>query len=181
MKSKDMEGYMNKLLIYSLFIVMIFTKCCFSEELRDMKNSQENRTPDGVSIAVGLPKEEYRVLEPIDLKITITNGSNKDIFLVLTNVLKQGKFTILDTKRKKNVSFTLYGQQLNEMTFLSRSVITIKLANSYSYYLNISRVFDVSLSSEYSLDCEVFYLDSTKKHTALKIENLSFSISEEPL
>ncbi len=171
---------MNKLILFCILAIFIFSQRGFTEETKSMKNLQEISSPTGVTIRAELSKESCFALEPIELKITITNTSNNNIFLVLTHEVSPANLKIFNTEIKKEVPLTLYGERLQHLDFYRVISRTLNPSESYKFNILINRVFDLSLASTYELDCEVFYLDDNKNKLSLKTKPLKFSIVEKP-
>jgi len=171
---------MKKLLFSSLAMAVVSTGFCYTKGDLSVDSNQKTWSKDGISVTARLEQKEYSIQEPINLEIIITNNSNADIFVILSNPLKQFKFTMLNKEQNKSVSLMPFGKQLENQEFFRRIVKKIESKKNYTEKIDMKSLFDMSLSGEYSISFEGSYLNNSKeKFINFKIEDINFSIKKE--
>jgi hypothetical protein len=172
----------NKAVSIIVPAILAMSQLVFSQENGDMKIFKENKTPDSILLRVELSKDKYPVLEPIKLLVTITNESKSNIMLNLTDEISPARIRVADLETKKEIPSTLYGQRLEDIysegNIFRNTLSAIEPSRCYTYIIPISRLFDLSIASRYSLECEITYYNSEKKALLLKVEPLNFKIIE---
>jgi hypothetical protein len=153
----------------------MLTVICHAQNIQETKTI---RKPDKfIRATVSVPKNATGLLTKLD--ITIHNKSQNTINFVVVrhNVFKQGEFELIDKSNKENVPLTLFGKKLKKAILIhNRSVKKIKPNSSYSFEFPVSRLFDLSLYSEYELTGKLFYLDKNNKLHSMQIEKTKFSV-----
>lgn len=168
--------HMKKFLICVFLGVFVFV--VYSAENNGIVKNQKEWSTNGISVIAGCEKNEFSIADKIELKITILNKSQENIFIVFTHPFNMQKITIINKKNNQLIHFSEFGKQLRYDEGF-RDIEEIKKNDSYTYNLNLREYFDLSLDSEYSVNIEGKYLDKTKKKfTSYKIENLTFSINK---
>lgn len=175
---------MNKIIIIPMLIILALPQTIFSQEDKNMRVFQETKSQTGVILTIEFAKASYLILEPIELGVTITNESTDNIILNLTDEVSPAKIKIVNLETKKEVPLTLYGQKLQNFYLegrIYRNIASIiEPSKCYKYNISLNRIFDLSLSSDYGLECEITYADINKKYLSVKTEPLKFSILEKP-
>jgi hypothetical protein len=152
-----------------------------AKKIGEPKTLQKEVVEQGVSMVAILPEESVAG-STINLKIKTKNVGNEDL-----RGFTQGKYWdfdlgLIDSKGQA-VPFTRFGKHAFGFLKPNGPGVSYKFAkgDEVNVTLNIARVFDLSQPGEYSLTIGRGYskYGKTDKGIAVKIEKMTFKVSEE--
>lgn len=170
---------MRKMLLIIIFSFLI-SHNVYPAENNDMRYFKEAKSPSGVTVKVSAPKDNYHVQEPVELQFEISNNSKEEIIYSSATLLDMAIINIRDTVNKKDIPLTLFGKRMENPAHISLHADFIKPSSSYKFKYPLSRMFDLSLSSQYEIECEVRYIDKSNNKIILKTPPLELFIDEKP-
>lgn len=144
--------------------------------------SKEVKSKSGVIVALILPKGKFKSSESVIMKLRIINNSETFIYL---NRAFRPKIFYKTLNGGRAVPMTRHGQRWyspNRFGYFSPPggmPFRIKPGKYYSEKIYLSQIFDLTLTSDYLISCDINYYikeNEEQKKQILKIENLPLTI-----
>lgn len=142
--------------------------------------SKETADGNNISIRVDLPKKELPPDECINLKITIKNRSKTLIVFGESNYYHQASISVKNKDTGADLPNTIFGKKAVNSPVLNMKSKTINSGEEYSFSYNLNRIFDLSTSGTYLLNCRADYvLGNEKQMRLLEVKDFEFIVKDE--
>ncbi len=168
----------------SMFVLLILTISpqIFAENIKTSNIYQETKCSSGVVFQMQISKQNYFVNENIDLEGIINNSLKNNIRINYINGIAPLSIKIIDLDRNIEVPLTPYGQKEKESllsTDISITGIQVSAGDTYKFNIPVSRMYDLTLPSNYQIECKVKYFED-KNPLFLNANPLKFSVLKNP-
>ncbi len=171
--------------MFSLVLLLLINLNVLGNEVSAKAQlNQKTWTKDNVFVEAILDKKEYIYGEQVVLRIKMINKSIVPIEVTQRQIVhNEIDLSLVNDENKKEVPLSLWGNRYRikpkdgQINTYRAKEFTIPKDESYKAELVLSRIYDLTLSSDYSIDIASFFRIKGQ-NVNYEIKDLKFSILE---